>query len=371
MKNEYRGRENFEHTDVGRAGVLLLNLGTPSVLNKRAVRRYLCEFLSDPRVIELPAWLRGALLHGWILRTRPRHTLAAYRKVWTDNGSPLLVHSRELEQGLRTALVTRMAGPVSVALAMRYGEPRMADALEVLMQADVERLLILPLYPQYSGATTGTAFDAVTNALQRLRWVPSVRFVNHYHDHARYIVAMAEKITRQWEARGKTERLLFSFHGMPRATLDAGDPYFCQCQATARRIAEALKLPRTDWSVAFQSRFGRAEWLRPATDTTLRAWVEAGVESVSVACPGFAVDCLETLEEVDIRYREAWRVAGGRRFDYIPALNADDAHVAALSEVVAHEMAGWPENLASYSDNHAARAARRRTERARNLGARQ
>ncbi len=213
-----------------------------------------------------------------------------------------MVHSRALEQALRDALATRLAGSVSLALAMRYDEPRVVPALRLLARAGVERLLVLPLYPQYSGATVGSAFDAVTAALARMRWVPELRFVNHYHDHARYIAALAASVETHWQAQGRTQRLLFSFHGMPRATLDAGDPYHCQCQATARLVAEAMRLSRADWSVAFQSRFGRATWLRPATDATLAAWAEADVESVTVVCPGFAVDCLETLEEVDLRY---------------------------------------------------------------------
>lgn len=369
MKMEYGGRRNYEHGKIGRAGVLLLNLGTPAAPTSQAVRCYLAEFLSDPRVIELPKPIRAALLHGWILRTRPPKTATAYRKVWTEAGSPLAVHSRALEQKLRSSLSVRMEGPVSVALAMRYGEPCIDAALNVLLQAGVERLLVLPLYPQYSGATTGSAFDAVCSAMQKLRWVPELRFVNHYHDRSRYITALADTIARHWDAQGKTERLLFSFHGMPKATLSAGDPYFCQCQATARLVAEALKLPRSDWSVAFQSRFGRAEWLRPATDATLKTWAEAGIGSVSVVCPGFAVDCLETLEEVNIRYRDLWKGAGGKRFEYIPALNDSDGQVGALTELAALEMSGWPEALASYRDSAEERTAQRRTGRAHRLGA--
>lgn len=369
MKSRYWGRVSRNHGEVGRAGVLLVNLGTPEALTRRAVRRYLAQFLSDPRVIEGPAWLRAALLHGWVLRTRPRHTLAAYRKVWTEAGSPLAVHSRALEQALRKSLADRMAGPVSVALAMRYGKPSIAASLELLLRAGAERLLILPLYPQYSGATTGSAFDAVSTALQRLRWVPEVRFPGHYHADGRYIEALADRIGAHWRESGKTERLLFSFHGMPKATLTAGDPYFCQCQATARLVAASLRLPRAGWGVAFQSRFGRAEWLRPGTDVTLGAWAGAGIESVTVVCPGFAVDCLETLEEVDIRYRALWFAAGGKRFEYVPALNDSDRHVGALSEIAALEMSGWPEALASYRHALEEREARRRTDRARRLGA--
>ncbi|MGH8225590.1 MAG: ferrochelatase [Gammaproteobacteria bacterium] len=371
MKARYRGREDFDHERIGRAGVLLLNLGTPAAPTPRALRRYLAEFLNDPRVIELAPPLRRLLVHGVVLRLRPRRSARAYRAIWTAAGSPLMVHSRTLEQALREALATRLAGPVSLALAMRYGEPRIAPALELLARAGVERLLVLPLYPQYSGATTGSAFDAVTAALARTRWVPELRFVNHYHDHARYITALAARVEAHWKTQGRTQRLLFSFHGMPRATLDAGDPYHCQCQATARLVAEALKLSRADWSIAFQSRFGRSAWLRPATDATLAAWAEAGVESVTVACPGFAVDCLETLEEVDIRHRNAFLAAGGKRFEYVPALNADADHVSALAEIAATAMSAWPEALASYSADARERAAGERAEHARRLGAKQ
>jgi ferrochelatase len=233
----------------------------------------------------------------------------------------------------------------------------------VLANAGVERLLVLPLYPQYSGATTGSAFDALARELERMRWVPSLRFLNHYHDHPRHIAALAASIAAQSNAHGRTDRLLFSFHGMPRATLLAGDPYYCQCQATARLVAEKLELEGDEWSVAFQSRFGRAEWLRPATDANLQAWDNAGIESVAVVCHGFAVDCLETLEEVNIRYRETWQASGGKRFEYVPALNASAAQVDALAEIAALEMSGWPEARADYSGTMQASAARQRADR--------
>ncbi len=370
MKSRYWGRSDYRHEEMGRAGVLLVNLGTPQALTVGAVRRYLAEFLADPRVIELPTVLRRLLLHGVILRVRPRKTLQAYRSVWTEEGSPLMVHSRMLEQGLRDALATRLDGPVSVALAMRYGEPSVERSLGVLMQAGVERLLVLPLYPQYSGATTGAASDAVGAALARLRWVPSVRFLNHYHDYPRYTDAIAASIERSWETEGRNERLLLSFHGMPRATLEAGDPYYCQCQGTARLIATRLGIARSEWALAFQSRFGRATWLQPDTEAMLRGWAEAGIESVTVVCPGFAADCLETLEEIAQRYRDVFLEAGGKRFVYVPALNANTGHIQMLTELVAREMAGWPEALASYNLHLQRRDAAERSERARRLGAR-
>lgn len=369
MKSRYWGREQYRHEEVARAGVLLINLGTPQELSVKGVRRYLGEFLSDPRVIEMPAPLRWLLLHGVILRARPRKTLRAYRLVWIEAGSPLMVHSRGLEHGVRDALATRLDGPVSVALAMCYGEPSVEQALRVLMQAGVERLLVIPLYPQYSGATTGAASDAIGAALARLRWVPSVRFLNHYHDYPRYIDAVASSIRSSWEKEGRGERLLMSFHGMPRATLDAGDPYYCQCQGTARLIAASLGLPRSEWALAFQSRFGPAAWLQPDTEATLKGWAEAGIESVTVVCPGFAADCLETLEEVAQRYRDVFLEGGGKRFTYVPALNARPEHVQMICELTAREMAGWPEALASYNPHLRRSEARAKAERARRLGA--
>ena len=369
MKTHYWGRSDYRHAEVARAGILLVNLGTPQALTKRAVRRYLSEFLADPRVMELPPILRRLLLHGVILRVRPAKSLHAYRRIWGEGGSPLMVHSRALEQGLRDAVATRFEGPVSVALAMRYGNPSIERALRVLMQAGVQRLLVLPLYPQYSGATTGSVSDAVSAALARLRWVPSARFLDHYHDYPRYSQAVADSVRAQWDKEGRTERLLFSFHGMPRATLDAGDPYHCHCQATARLIAGELRLARSDWALAFQSRFGRKTWLQPDTEATLRGWAEAGIASVIVVCPGFATDCLETLEEVDLRYRETFLAAGGKRFGYVPALNAQPSHVQVLTELAAREMAGWPEVLANYNKHAQRREAVARTERARRLGA--
>lgn len=343
MKARYWGGRGFGQERSARAGVLLLNLGTPAAPTARALRRYLAEFLNDPRVVELAPPLRRLLVHGVVLRLRPRISAAAYRSIWMPQGSPLMVHSRALEAALRGVLEARSADPVPLALAMRYGEPRISTALRTLVRAGVERLLVLPLYPQYSGATVGSAFDAVAAALSRLRWVPELRFVNHYHDDARYIAALAASIEAHWRVHGRTERLLFSFHGMPRATSEAGDPYHDQCLAAARLLAESLALSDAEWEVGFQSRFGRAEWLAPATDAVLSAWAGAGVASATVVCPGFAVDCLETLEEVDGRYRRAFLAAGGQRFEYVPALNADPDHVEALAGIVADGMSGWPE----------------------------
>ncbi|MGH9639845.1 MAG: ferrochelatase, partial [Bryobacteraceae bacterium] len=251
----------------------------------------------------------------------------------------------------------------------RYGAPTVERTLRELVTDGVERLLVLPLYPQYSGATTGSAFDAVASALAGLRWVPAFRFVNHYHDDPGYIAAVAASVRESWSHGGRTERLLFSFHGMPRATLTAGDPYHCQCHASARLVAQSLQLEDEEWTVAFQSRFGRTQWLGPASDETLSGWARSSVKTVTVVCPGFAVDCLETLEEVNLRYRKAFLAAGGERFDYVPALNDSPAHVRALSELIVREMTHWPEAGADYAPSIYAEEAAAQARQARKLGA--
>ncbi|HEX5313955.1 MAG TPA: ferrochelatase, partial [Gammaproteobacteria bacterium] len=297
------------------------------------------EFLADPRVIELPRALRWALLHGIVLRLRPRRTARAYRRIWRDDGSPLAVFSRALGARLREVLVERTSRPITLRLAMRYGNPGVREALESLMAQGIDRLIVLPLYPQYSAATTASAFDAFARAASHSRRLPSVHFVSHYHEDAHYVAAVAAAVS---EAGERGERLLFSFHGMPQATRAAGDPYYDQCRESARLIAQSLGLVPDQWSTAFQSRFGRAAWLSPATDAVLRAWAREGLKSVSVVCPGFAVDCLETLEEVALRYREVFLSAGGERFHYIPALNDRPDHARALGELVLRELERTP-----------------------------
>lgn len=367
IRGGFWGRGDYEHGRVGRAGVLLVNLGTPAAATPRAVRRYLAEFLNDPRVIELPAPLRRLLVHGVVLRVRPRASARAYAEIWTAQGSPLLVYSERLAARVREELAQRLAAPVSVALAMRYGAPRLEDAVRSLADAGVERLVVLPLYPQYSGATTGSAFDAVGAALARLRWVPQLRFVNGYHDHPGYVAALVSALAAHRSARHPpAERVLFSFHGMPRATFRAGDPYHCQCLATARLVAGALGLGSHEWSAAFQSRFGRAAWLEPSTEATLLRWAHEGIARVAVVCPGFSVDCLETLEEVALRYRKSFLDAGGKSLEYVPALNDGADHARLLTELACAQMAGWPETTGT---EDLQRRAAESAARARSLGA--
>lgn len=366
----YWGRDQFDHAQIPKLGVLLVNLGTPGEPTRRAVRNYLSEFLNDPRVIEMPAFLRRLLVHGLILPVRPRRTVRLYRSIWTDAGSPLMVNSERLAASLRTSLSERLFGAVSVGLGMTYGNPSVTEVVRQMLNDGVERLLVLPLYPQYSGASTGAAFDAVTKVLRKLRWVPDLRFVGQYHSQPRYIDAIAASIRELVEKVGKTDRLLFSFHGMPRVTLLKGDPYFCQCHRTARLVAEAMQLEDSQWGVSFQSRVGHAEWLGPSTDVTLKKLARSSVESVMVVCPGFAVDCLETLEEVDVRYRGLFLREGGKRFEYVSCLNDVPDHVHALTEIIASAASGWPEALASYSSSQKKEESEKRQRLAKNMGAR-
>ena len=313
-----------------RTGLLVVNLGTPAAPTTPAVRRYLAEFLSDPRVVELPRWLWLPILHGFVLRVRPARSAAAYRKIWTPAGSPLLANSR----AIATALAERLGSGHRVRLAMSYGEPSIDAALEELA-AEVERLVILPLYPQFSASTSGSVFAAVTAKLAQRRFVPELRFISHYHEHPRYIAALADSVREFRAANGSGERLLFSFHGLPRRMVDAGDPYRGQCLATAGRVAAALGLDEKAWRVSFQSRVGRAEWLRPYTDETVRRWGKQGLGDIDVVCPGFAADCLETLEEIAMQNAELYRASGGGALRYVPALNARPDHVALLAALVA------------------------------------
>jgi ferrochelatase len=356
--------EAYSHDSSGRVGVLLVNLGTPAAPTPRAVRQFLAEFLVDPRVVELPRPLWLPILYGAVLPLRAGRVAGAYRKIWMDEGSPLRVYSERQRDALARALEERLAG-CAVVLGMRYGEPSISAALARLREARAHRLLVLPLYPQYCSATTGSVFDAVTAELRRWRWVPGLRFVDHYHDEPGYVAALANSIREHWARQPAGERLLFSFHGVPKRSVLAGDPYYCQCLKTARLVAEALELPEERWSVAFQSRLGRAEWLQPYTAETLTQWAGAGVRDVDVVCPGFAADCIETLEEIAIRNAEDFHRAGGGALRYVPALNDRPDHMGFLADLVVRNVAGWPEAVAPQS----AGADAERTLRAKAMGA--
>lgn len=340
----HTGSPDFRHDTQETLGVLITNLGTPDAPTPAALRRYLGEFLWDPRVIEIPRPLWWLILHGVILRIRPRRAARAYASVWSVAGSPLLAISQRQATALQQRLSADLPGPVKVALGMRYGNPSIAAALDDLRAANVRRLLVLPLYPQYSASTSASTFDAVAAVLRRWRWLPELRFVTHYHDHPAYLDAVAASIRAHRERHPGTAKLLFSFHGLPKRYLFAGDPYHCECHATARLVAERLGLHSEHWQVAFQSRFGREEWLKPYTDHLLQAWGQAGVERVQVVCPGFSADCLETLEEIAEQNREFFLQAGGKQFEYIPALNDSPEHIAALTQIVRDQSRGWPES---------------------------
>ncbi|MCB2263720.1 MAG: ferrochelatase [Candidatus Thiosymbion ectosymbiont of Robbea hypermnestra] len=343
MRPEQKTETGFRHGTPQVSGVLLINLGTPDAPTVPAVRRYLAEFLSDPRVIELPRALWWPILHGVLLRLRPRRSARSYRSVWTAQGSPLLTIARRQARALQERLDRHLPGQMRVALGMRYGNPSIASALADLRDLNARRILVLPLYPQYSATTTASGFDAVTAELATWRRLPELRFVNQYHDEPGYIDALARSIRAHWAEGGEPDRLLFSFHGLPREYLLRGDPYGCQCRKTARLTAEALELDPQRWRLAFQSRVGHKEWLRPYTDETLTAWGREGVRKVHVICPGFSADCLETLEEIAVMNRELFLAAGGEAFSYIPALNDRADHLEALTALILRHSAGWPQ----------------------------
>ena len=360
---------NYQHGSKEKLGILLVNLGSPDAPTASAVRRYLAEFLWDPRVVETPRWLWWLALHGIILRIRPRRSARAYQKVWTDQGSPLVAISRLQTQAIEQSLQKKFRGNVVVDLAMSYGNPSITDGLHALRRAGVRRLLILPLYPQYSATTTASVFDAVTRELRNWRWLPDLRFINHYHDHPKLITALANSIRQQWKAHPRSEKLLFSFHGIPQRYVDNGDPYFCHCQKTARLVAEELQLSDKDWQVVFQSRFGREAWLQPYCNETLQQLAQSGTRSVDIICPGFSADCLETLEEINMENRAVFLEAGGKTYHYIAALNESTEHIDALCEIITAHTFGWPETMPNWDAGKRAVEENKSRERALAMGA--
>lgn len=343
MKPRYYGQSEFKHGRPPGLGIVLVNLGTPEAPKAAPLRRYLAEFLSDPRVVEIPPLLWKAILHGIILRVRPAKSARNYAKIWTDQGSPLMAFSRSLTEKLTHELQQKIPGRVSVALAMRYGEPSIERVLTDLHNQGAERLLVLPLYPQYSGATTASVADAVFASLGHWRWVPELRLMGAYHDDPGYVLSVADSIREHWKQAGRGDKLLISFHGMPRTTLEAGDPYYCHCHKSARLIAENLELAPDEWEMAFQSRFGRAEWLQPYLAKRLVELPGEGVRNLTVVCPGFAVDCVETLEEIAIEGRSSFLESGGEHFEYVPALNDQAAHIQLQLKRILQHASGWPE----------------------------
>lgn len=345
----------YTHGQAERTAILLCNLGTPDAPNASALRRYLGEFLSDHRVVEIPKAVWKPILHGIILRVRPAKSAAKYASIWTPEGSPLAVWTRKQAQLLQDQLAA--AGHnVTVRPAMRYGNPSIPSQLDVLKAEGATRILVLPLYPQYSGTTTASVFDAVSHWSLRTRNVPELRFVKHYHDDAGYIEALAQTIQTHWKHHGPPDQLVMSFHGVPERTLHLGDPYHCESHKTARLLAERLGLQKDDYKVTFQSRFGKAKWLEPYTEPTLIEMAKAGVGRVDVVCPGFTSDCLETLEEINQEAREAFLHNGGKEFHYIPCLNDHPRWIEALGQVALQHLGGWPLQPTPEAAQQAARA---------------
>ena len=331
----------FFHGQTPRTAVLYCNLGTPDAPTPVAVRRYLAEFLSDQRVVEIPRLLWLLILHGIILRFRPAKSAAKYASIWTPEGSPLKLWTEKQAALLQTALQAQ-GDHVMVRWAMRYGSGSIASQLDALKTEGVTRVLVLPAYPQYSATTTASVFDAVYQWAARTRSIVELRFVNHYHDHAQYIAALQARVQAHWAEHGRPEVLVMSFHGVPARTLALGDPYHCECFKTARLLAQALGLDKTQYKVTFQSRLGRAKWLEPYTEPTLIAMAQSGTKRVDVVCPGFTSDCLETLEEINMEARHAFLGAGGSDFHYIECLNDSAPGIEALAAVARQHMGGWP-----------------------------
>lgn len=331
----------FRHGQAQHTGVLLVNLGTPEAPTAPALRRYLAQFLSDPRVIEIPRLLWLPILHGIILRVRPRKSAAKYASIWMPEGSPLRVWT-EKQTKLLQGFLGEAGHQVLVRHAMRYGEPAIDQALSSLKAEGATRILVVPLYPQYSAATTASVMDEVFAWGRKARLLPELRHINHFHDHPGYLDALANSVRRHWQENGEGGKLVMSFHGMPRRTLDLGDPYHCECLKTGRLLAERLRLTADQYVVTFQSRFGKAKWLEPYTEPTLRALAQAGTERVDVICPGFVSDCIETLEEIAMEGKHAFLSNGGKAFHYIPCLNDQLDWMRALSQLVGQHLQGWP-----------------------------
>lgn len=337
----FRPEPAFRHGQPARTAVLLCNLGTPDEPTPAAVRRYLAEFLGDPRVVEIPRAVWLPLLYGVILPRRSSASAAKYASIWTAQGSPLKVWTQRQADGL-AAWLAAQGHDVDVAYAMRYGNPSISSQLDALKARGATRILVLPCYPQYSGTTTASVVDAVGAWSACVRNQPELRFVQRYHDDPGYIASLAARIRAHWQQHGRGQHLVMSFHGVPERTLHLGDPYHCECRKTARLLAEQLGLQAADFTVSFQSRFGRAKWLQPYTEPTVRELAAKGIRSLDVVCPGFTSDCLETLEEIAQEVRDAFLAGGGQEFRYIPCLNDDEKWIAALGAIAQRHLGGWP-----------------------------
>jgi ferrochelatase len=344
-----RPEPDFKHGQAPRTAILYCNLGTPDEPTPGAVRRYLAQFLSDPRVVEIPRLVWLPVLYGLILPLRAGQSAKKYASIWTPDGSPLRVWTGKQAKLLQGWLGER-GHQVIVRYAMRYGTPSIASQLDALKAEGATRILVLPAYPQYAGSTTASVIDAVNAWSAQTRSIPELRFVNRYHDDRGYLQALARRVEQHWQAHGRPRHLVMSFHGVPERTLTLGDPYHCECQKTGRLLAEWLSLEEGQYTVAFQSRFGKAKWLEPYTEPTLRKIAQHGASRIDVVCPGFTADCLETLEEIAQEGRDAFIAAGGKEFHYIPCLNDEPAWINALGALAEKHLAGWPTRDAADAD---------------------
>ena len=340
---KYEGEKNYKHGSKERLGILITNLGTPDRPNKKAVKIYLKEFLSDPRVIEIPKLIWQIILRGIILNVRPRKVAKLYKSIWSKNGGPLLVMLKKQKKGIQKNLKQKRKD-VKIEIAMRYGNPSIEKGLINLKRLGCRKILILPLYPQYCAATIGSTFDKVTEILRKWRWIPEIRFVNGYFDDPFYIDCLVKSIKKSWKKKGRAQKIIFSYHGVPKKYLLKGDPYYCFCQKTTRLVVEKMKLKKNDYITTFQSRFGPQEWLTPYTDKTLKKLPKKNIKSVDIISPGFSSDCLETLEELEVENKVNFLSSGGEKFNYINCLNDDPQHLKMLSFLVQKHTKGWVEN---------------------------
>ncbi|MBI3479227.1 MAG: ferrochelatase [Nitrosomonadales bacterium] len=337
----FQTEPTYTHGTPAKTGILLVNLGTPDAPTPSSVRTYLKEFLGDPRVVEIPKAIWWLILNGIILNTRPKKSAEKYATIWLPEGSPLRIHTEKQTVLLQGYLSQRTKAPFVVDYAMRYGNPSIPDVLRKLKEQNCQRILVVPMYPQYAASSTATVFDIVFAELLKMRNTPALRTIKNFHDHPGYIKAMANNINDYWMKHGRPDKLLMSFHGLPQFSLDKGDPYHCECHKTARLLAQQLGLKPEQYALSFQSRFGKAEWLKPYTTTTLQELGKQQTRRVDVVCPGFVADCLETLEEIAMEGREDFQHAGGGEYHYIPCLNERDDWMHALTDLVMDNLQGW------------------------------
>ena len=357
----------YRHGTISRIGIVLVNLGTPEAATPAAVRRYLKEFLSDPRVVEIPRLAWWLILNGIILNIRPQQSAKKYARIWSADGSPLRVHTERQAKLLSNMLSQQLRSPIEVTWAMCYGKPSIATALADLKSAGCDRILVLPLYPQYAASTTGAAFDAVARHLTRVRNIPAIRLARDFHDHPAYIAALAASVREHWAAHGRPDMLIMSFHGLPRYTLERGDPYHCECHVTGRLLAESLELSENQWQLTFQSRFGRTQWLQPYTSVALSDLARKGIKRVDVVCPGFVSDCLETLEEIGIEAKEQFLTSGGQALHLIACLNERDDWIQVLAGLACSQLGEWATE--NWDDQTRSSRAQATVQRAKALGA--